>query len=845
MKLAQYTLEASRLMLDLVEEKRAFEQLLIENKVKPEFLDSEEYLKCLPLILHITYIQHFHLPDADIVRIARHKAFKLVALFGSDKEARQYLMRFEKLRLQQGKVFSLDFANFDIPMHESVDYALWQQIIVKQNPSSPQELIFRVVVIAHKIQEYVAEHKMAMLELIRTKLKAAFPDKPSAQLESEAQSKAAALLAPTTHLNQLVHYATQVCYSRQAENPEAAQLFFTYHRTESCFEDYLRLKPADDPQLIPDVRLDGSLFGDDNYVIYKLNSADPRAALLGKMTSCCQYLDDEQGNKATIYGITNPSAGFYVLVEKKTDTIVAQSLAWNQENTIVLDSLESQFNIRNKNKQVLASAFRYLAQFLVRERGIYAVNLGLSGGTLSAITLEEGDISPLFPRHLPKGLFHNDSFRQRILAHSIFPFDALKPERSRTTSLRPKPVRWTKAALQEFSYYLWSRNLNWSTDFISDQDLEFSGLTMDDCQKAMDFTKKCTNLLFKIENQYAYTVFDLITEGMEPLMFMGDITVIHSLIFRHNLVHLKQFIGMIGNENAQRLIKVEFSARYWNAFHLAAQSGSAELFKMLLAVFPQEERLKLLFENDYDNCSVIRSLQSTNSAEALEQCFLLLSESDRVKFYTGMRQHEHDPLLFSCNDLPSLRVLIKYCPPEYLKQRLSGQTNKVFLCRPDMSEDCMQYLLSLTPSSELLALSTQVNENGISFWNWLSKWNKNAQCLLKAIPEHQRHLALGTCSRLFADREVSVLVAITKTDEQLQSIFGLIPKEHWLSLIPNPGTLDYRRLSVGRKKLVRALYEQALVAKPANPHAFFQTQASADIEQSFDLDDLFCTPRVC
>src|SRR5207253_6469099 len=125
------------------------------------------------------------------------------------------------------------------------------------------------------------------------------------------------LLSVHTPTETLLRWLNKLCYARAGENLAAAKLFFEYNVLEKYFNEYLDLVPKDDPIAIPPVTILGEDISIDykDYYLQKLDCFDPRAALLGDMTSCCQSLH-LYGNSAAIHGITRPEGGFYVLYEK-------------------------------------------------------------------------------------------------------------------------------------------------------------------------------------------------------------------------------------------------------------------------------------------------------------------------------------------------------------------------------------------------------------------------------------------------------------------------------------------------------------------------------------------------
>jgi ankyrin repeat protein len=197
------------------------------------------------------------------------------------------------------------------------------------------------------------------------------------------------ILTTKTPITTIYKYAKSITYKNANKNPEAAAIFFENQMQEKYFDEYLKLKSVDDPQQIPALNIVGEIIDPSykGYYLKKLSPSDPRAAILGKYTSCCQSLG-EAGGQATAHGITSPRGGFYVLCKmsgdlpRDEDTIVAQSWAWRgHDNSLVFDSIESQVDFRSKNETMIRDIFMQASQQLVKEHNIPKVQVGSGGNT--------------------------------------------------------------------------------------------------------------------------------------------------------------------------------------------------------------------------------------------------------------------------------------------------------------------------------------------------------------------------------------------------------------------------------------------------------------------------------
>lgn len=231
------------------------------------------------------------------------------------------------------------------------------------------------------------------------------------------------LLSEHTSILILLDYMAHTSYKRSSENEFAAALFFEHGIPEEEFEKYLNLKPSEESN-IPDIFIDGDTIGYPGFYLKKLSSKDPRAAILGKMTSCCQSLGDA-GEKCTIHGITNKESGFYVLCQRKgdkpsdNDPIFAETWVWNGNNRrIVFDSIESQIDFRKRNEGMVTDFFAFLAYKMTYEKAVPEVLLG-NGATPDSLKLMQ-PLKREFPRYYPVG--YRDSTSEQYILGIQSPF---------------------------------------------------------------------------------------------------------------------------------------------------------------------------------------------------------------------------------------------------------------------------------------------------------------------------------------------------------------------------------------------------------------------------------------
>lgn len=311
-------------------------------------------------------------------------------------------------------------------------------------------------------------------------------------IRANLKAKFQNILSPNMDPETLFQYLKHLCFSNAAKNPRAAEIFLEHGISEEVFEHYLELKPVDDPRLIPDVLIDGAKIHIDyaQYYIKKLLSSDPRAAILGRFTSCCQTLSI-RGSKVFTEGITRPECGFYVLCQKKgtepepNDPILAQCWAWRGKNNhIVFDSIESQINFRERYSEVISDLFVVLAHRLVTEYCVPRVLTGHGAGTPDNL-LERQIRLPELPLYDYVG---RDSFKQSILADQKFPYAQVLASQ-KIIKIFSEPSRSIDIKLSKEDQYRWCEYC-WLNN--KDVLLNFNGITATLSSEELEKHKKLT-----------------------------------------------------------------------------------------------------------------------------------------------------------------------------------------------------------------------------------------------------------------------------------------------------------------------------------------------------------------
>lgn len=324
-----------------------------------EALNFSIYEALLPLTLHAVKKEKPQLTKTKQEDEAKLNALKLALIFNDYSKAIKYLKNYEGRTSKTNTKIVKGACSFSLPKaqgHAKWPITAWQKVIKNLTPTSPEDLILRLLPKAGEI-----EHKNIKL-------------------------------TPNMLPNKLLELSKEVLFANAEKNSAAAAVFFTQAMEERYFDEYLSLKPQDDNNAIPNIIIDGNNFrriaaGEENYSPYpgytlrKLSPFDPRAAVLGKFTSCCQLLGKE-GASSAIHGITDPQGGFYVLFKNngnnKPETIVAQCWAWRSKDQIMFDSVESQVDMRKtpSQLQLISDFYTALASILVKDHGISRVLVG-------------------------------------------------------------------------------------------------------------------------------------------------------------------------------------------------------------------------------------------------------------------------------------------------------------------------------------------------------------------------------------------------------------------------------------------------------------------------------------
>lgn len=391
----------------------------------------------------------------------------------------------------------------NLPTSEKLSQENWGNLKTRKNNLLPSDLQKKLIIETEVIQELKDklknesknEYVQRKLNSIKTHLHAI----ARTRLESD-------LLSSKTSISRLKQYAKMVFYSKSSENLEAAEKFFEWGMSESAFNLFITLNPQDSEEYIPQVKIKGEEIHPSytGLILEKLDPANIEAALLGKFTSCCQYLDHPQGKFPTIHGITSKTAGFYVLRNKK-GVIVSQCWAWRSRNgNMVFDSIETNIDFK-KNERTVTDFYMTLADQLTKKHDIPCVLVGTGGQTPSM-----GIAEPVATEHPIDYNGYRDSKYQQIIAIKNLPLLPIYKDQhtdSKLTSARSPDKILLDKRTTEILYDLYSKNEKLKDRFKPDE-FTFS-LSESEINLRVESTKIWKN---KIKN------IDVFFDDLKPLL---------------------------------------------------------------------------------------------------------------------------------------------------------------------------------------------------------------------------------------------------------------------------------------------------------------------------------------
>lgn len=150
--------------------------------------------------------------------------------------------------------------------------------------------------------------------------------------------------------------------------------------------------------MLPEFHLEGR-HNLEGYSLHLMAVGDPRALVIGEMTSCCQKIGGA-GEASAIHSFEEPSSGVYY-VENARGEMVAQAFSWisKDEKSIIYDSIESRYS-DPKNVHAVQALFTDLSVRL-RERGFETIVSSTSYGMTRQVRQSMGLVDTQATKTVP------------------------------------------------------------------------------------------------------------------------------------------------------------------------------------------------------------------------------------------------------------------------------------------------------------------------------------------------------------------------------------------------------------------------------------------------------------
>ena len=389
---------------------------------------------------------------------AEVNAYKLCVAFGSMDNILRYLSQFAQQN-PNTKQMVHDACLFSLPQSNDWNLTQWRQVFLR---ASQEGLLrkYNLIDSADKLQQKLLELKICALSVPELYTKVEQQTQQVGELEDklrqerrkgknatketvdalsgeikaakkvlqQLQNQAKKLPTPLKEvgLDKLGEVVIALSYQKKQQDPKAAALFKRYNLSESVFNEWLELKPQNSDEQIPKLFIDGTKHDTKGWYVIKLHETDPKAAILGELTACCQSLG-KQGGECAKHGIQSDSSGFYVICRGKPpksgdsrdiDPKDIRAQTWVTRTTdggILLDSLEAQPNVMAvaENQQAIKRMALTLAHELVIQHDMRYVNIGEGGMTPKGLGYKEENVEAQ-PLNYDG---YRDSFKQRRMCH--------------------------------------------------------------------------------------------------------------------------------------------------------------------------------------------------------------------------------------------------------------------------------------------------------------------------------------------------------------------------------------------------------------------------------------------
>ncbi len=418
-----------------------------ESETHGKYYDQSRYEFLLP-ICQLAYLSENNgLPEEH--------ALKLSILFDNTQDA----LIFVKNNVKTNKLPIHDACLFQLPDMNECDFSAWKKI-VKTNIHDhdvlkllPKAGDLEKVIKQNTLKEKGEKLNREALKLQKMDLAKAIKEfkalrqkriKLNNNLNSNEEQKYKSLIAEIPELrirlfelsagiklNEVDMPVLLACDEYYKQQTSGAYKYMLEHGlTKKDFAKFSGLERVDDDKKIPNIKLDGAVYGYPGTYLMRVSVEDEmqaaRAACFGKLTNCCQSLSGQAGESCIIHGLTNPNGGFYVLCKGDLnnpsieDDVLGQCWAWRSNtNAIVFDSVEASNKV-NSTKASIAM-FEALAENLCEQGFTKRVCCGTGSGISKRIGV---DIPYLTPEQMLREAqaTYTDAAKQRLISDTEHPF---------------------------------------------------------------------------------------------------------------------------------------------------------------------------------------------------------------------------------------------------------------------------------------------------------------------------------------------------------------------------------------------------------------------------------------
>lgn len=389
--------------------------------------------------------------------VASTHAQKLGLIFTDFNRVLAYLSDFA---LNKPGYLLHDACLFDVPLEDDCDFKTWKIIANKKlsppNVMAMQLPFFRkkILPLAKNIEQMAIadtpnntpdwnaikslEKEIAALSKQYKKVKRHKVSTPEEKLtrtenmsvisqQLDSTYEKLAKIGQGVPIDKMSLYLFKSFYKSYQEKLSPETKLLTQHGIgDSFIEQFLALPRKNNDERVPSIFIKGSDIECNGFYLRKLNTTDKKdaalAAILGKLTGCCQYIGGI-GSPCVVHSISSESGAAYVLFQGDEnnpqfgDRVAAQGWVWSTGNGLVIDSVELALG---KDASLAINMFRYAAHQICTVDNVFdTVKIGANSGISNAV----GVLGyPVVKSYLHGYKGYCDSSTQRYLANKDMPY---------------------------------------------------------------------------------------------------------------------------------------------------------------------------------------------------------------------------------------------------------------------------------------------------------------------------------------------------------------------------------------------------------------------------------------